>query len=77
MPSKPPFHKQETGYSCVPACLRMVLGSFGLDVSEIELRARCDTTPLYGTEAPLHPPPSFRSSSREGRNNERRAIATG
>ncbi len=53
MPSKPPFHKQETRYSCVPACLRMVLGSFGLDVSESELRARCDTTPLYGTDALL------------------------
>jgi ABC-type bacteriocin/lantibiotic exporter with double-glycine peptidase domain len=51
MPSKPPFHKQETRYSCVPACLRMVLGSFGLDLTEDDLRARCDCTSLYGTDA--------------------------
>ena len=50
MPLKPPFHKQETLYSCVPACLRMVLGSFGVDISESELRTRCDCTP-YGTDA--------------------------
>jgi len=53
MPLKPPFHKQETRYSCVPACLRMVLGSFGLDMSEGELRVRCDTTAIYGTDAML------------------------
>ena len=50
MPLKPPFHKQETRYSCVPACLRMVLGSFGVDISESALRTRCDCTP-YGTDA--------------------------
>ena len=50
MPLKPPFHKQETRYSCIPACLRMVLGSFGVDISESELRTRCDCTP-YGTNA--------------------------
>src|SRR5438132_7346831 len=50
MPSKPPFHKQETRTSCVPACLRMVLGGFGVEVEERELRARCDYT-LSGTDA--------------------------
>jgi ABC-type bacteriocin/lantibiotic exporter with double-glycine peptidase domain len=50
MPSKPPFHKQETRYSCVPACLRMVFGSFGVDIAEGELRERCDCT-YYGTDA--------------------------
>ena len=50
MPLKPPFHKQETRYSCVPACLRMVLGRFGVDISESALRTRCDCTP-YGTDA--------------------------
>ena len=50
MPLKPPFHKQETLYSCVPACLRMVLSSFGVDLSENALRTRCDCTP-YGTDA--------------------------
>ena len=29
----------------------MILGSFGYDLSEAELRRRCDTTPLYGTDA--------------------------
>lgn len=50
MPSTPLFHKQETPYSCVPACLRIVLGSFGLELSEVELRTLCDCTP-FGTEA--------------------------
>ena len=50
MPLKPPFHKQETRYSCVPACLRMVLGSFGVDLSESALRVHCDCMP-YGTDA--------------------------
>jgi ABC-type bacteriocin/lantibiotic exporter with double-glycine peptidase domain len=35
----------------VPACLRMVLGSFGLDISESELRRQCDCTPYFGTDA--------------------------
>jgi ABC-type bacteriocin/lantibiotic exporter with double-glycine peptidase domain len=34
----------------VPACLRTVLASFGLDVSESELRTLCDTT-IFGTAA--------------------------
>lgn len=50
MPSKPPFHKQETRFSCVPACLRMILLSFGVDMPESELRVRCDST-ILGTSA--------------------------
>src|SRR5438067_13369926 len=50
MRSRPPFHKQETPSSCVPACLRMVLSSFGLDVAESELRTLCDCT-AFGTDA--------------------------
>jgi ABC-type bacteriocin/lantibiotic exporter with double-glycine peptidase domain len=34
----------------VPACLRTVLASFGLDVSESEVRTLCDTT-IFGTAA--------------------------
>lgn len=49
--SKPPFHKQETTYSCVPACLRMVLSGLGLDLTEERLRELCDCSPLFGTEA--------------------------
>ena len=50
MPSKPPFHRQETRFSCVPACLRMVLLSLGVDLPESQLRARCDST-ILGTDA--------------------------
>jgi ABC-type bacteriocin/lantibiotic exporter with double-glycine peptidase domain len=50
MPLKPLFYKQETPYSCVPACVRMVLTRFGRELSEAELRALCDCTP-FGTEA--------------------------
>ncbi len=34
----------------MPACLRTVLSGFGVDVSEAELRALCDTT-IFGTTA--------------------------
>ena len=50
MPSKPPFYEQETPDSCVPACLRMVLASFGVELPESELRTRCDCT-HFGTDA--------------------------
>lgn len=50
MKSRLRFYKQETSYSCVPACLRSVLSSLGMEMSEAELRWRCDCTPL-GTEA--------------------------
>lgn len=49
--SKLRFHKQETTYSCVPACLRMVFSGFGLDLSEERLRELCDCTALFGTDA--------------------------
>src|SRR6266404_9552596 len=44
------FHKQETRFSCVPACLRMVLLTFGVDMPESELIVRCDST-ILGTNA--------------------------
>jgi ABC-type bacteriocin/lantibiotic exporter with double-glycine peptidase domain len=50
MRSKLPFYKQEKSYSCVPACLRMVLAAQGQIVNESELRERCDCT-FLGTEA--------------------------
>ncbi|NOT60313.1 MAG: hypothetical protein HOP19_08820 [Acidobacteria bacterium] len=49
-PSKPPFHKQETEDSCVPACLKMVIAGFGQDVTEAKLRRLCDCT-FEGTSA--------------------------
>jgi len=51
MPDSPPFYKQETDYSCVPACLRMVLASLGVFKTEHELRELCDCTVLEGTSA--------------------------
>ncbi len=49
MADQPPFFNQETDYSCVPACLRMVLAAFGLHRSEDELRELCDCT-FLGTD---------------------------
>jgi ABC-type bacteriocin/lantibiotic exporter with double-glycine peptidase domain len=50
-PSKPRFHRQETTYSCVPACLRIALSSFGFEITEERLRELCDCTPVFGTDA--------------------------
>lgn len=50
MPPRLPFFKQETPYSCVAACLRMVLSHFGIEATEDELRLRSLTT-LWGTNA--------------------------
>ena len=50
MQSKLPFYRQEKPYSCVPACLRMVLAAKGYAVSESVLRERCDCT-FLGTDA--------------------------
>lgn len=47
---KLPFYKQETRFSCVPACLRMIFSHFGLHVPEEELRRACDSTD-FGTSA--------------------------
>ncbi|MCP5006862.1 MAG: hypothetical protein GY941_23385 [Planctomycetes bacterium] len=45
-----PFHRQEKPYSCVNACLRMIFDYSGIEVSEKELRDKCNTTEL-GTYA--------------------------
>jgi ABC-type bacteriocin/lantibiotic exporter with double-glycine peptidase domain len=50
MISKLPFHKQEKSFSCVPACLRMVLAGLGVVMSEVDLRQLCDCT-IFGTDA--------------------------
>jgi ABC-type bacteriocin/lantibiotic exporter with double-glycine peptidase domain len=50
MPSKLPFYKQEEPYSCVPACLRMVLAAKGYMMSELALRECCNCT-FLGTNA--------------------------
>lgn len=35
----------------MPACLRMALSGFGLDLTEERLRELCDCNPLFGTDA--------------------------
>lgn len=45
MPEKPPLYKQEAGYSCAPACLRMVLAYFGIFETEERLIELSDCMP--------------------------------
>jgi predicted double-glycine peptidase len=45
MPEKPPLYMQETGYSCAPACLRMVLACFGILETEERLIELSDCMP--------------------------------
>lgn len=45
---KKPHHKQEKDYSCVPACLKMVLKFFDISVDESELRTKLKTR-FFGT----------------------------
>ena len=47
-PLKPRFHRQETTYSCVPACLRIALSSFNVEITEERLGELCDCTPVLG-----------------------------
>ena len=39
---KPPYFRQAYAFSCIPACLRMVLASLDFDISEPELRNLCN-----------------------------------
>lgn len=39
---KPPYFPQAYPFSCVPACLRMVLASFDCEKSESEIRSLCN-----------------------------------
>ncbi len=53
---KPPFFPQAYPFSCVPACLRMVLNTLGCEKSEPEIRSLCDcdetgTSPSNAVEA--------------------------
>lgn len=45
-----PHYKQEHPYSCLAACVRMVLACHGRDLTEQELRQRLGTQP-HGTRA--------------------------
>ena len=56
MPVRPPYYPQETDYSCMVACLRMVLEHLGVVRTEEELRILTDSdfdSPHYpgGAEA--------------------------
>jgi ATP-binding cassette, subfamily C, bacteriocin exporter len=55
---KPPYFRQAHPFSCVPACLKMVLASYNREISETELRSRCDcdetgTTPSNTIKAAI------------------------
>lgn len=39
---KPPFFRQAYPFSCIPACLRMVLTSLDCEIFEPELRSLCE-----------------------------------
>lgn len=43
MPVRPPYYAQETDYSCMAACLRMVLEYLGVSKTEEELRILTDS----------------------------------
>jgi ABC-type bacteriocin/lantibiotic exporter with double-glycine peptidase domain len=45
---KKPHYKQERDFSCIPACLKMVLEFFNKTVAESELRTKLKTKP-FGT----------------------------
>ena len=46
-----PDRRQQTSYSCGPACLRIVAEYFGIEVPEATLRKWADTNPEIGTTA--------------------------
>lgn len=48
-----PHYLQERDYSCVAACARMVLGLYGIERTETELRQLLKTRPGIGTH-PIH-----------------------
>lgn len=50
---KMPYFKQESWYTCGPACLRMVLSFFGIARTEAEVMKECDTTELGTTTAKI------------------------
>ncbi len=41
-----PLLKQEQDFTCVPACIRIVLKSFGIDLPESEIVQACQATPI-------------------------------
>ncbi len=49
MSSEIKYFKQETDYTCGPACVRMMLSKFGIESFEMELEALLETMPNSGT----------------------------
>lgn len=55
---KPPFFQQVHPFSCVPACIRMVLASLDCEKSETEIRSFCEcdetgTSPSKAVESAI------------------------
>jgi ABC-type bacteriocin/lantibiotic exporter with double-glycine peptidase domain len=49
MPLDVPLLRQEHPWTCLPACIRMVLAYRGQLIEEADVAAACRTTPLRGT----------------------------
>lgn len=45
-----PLLRQEHAWTCLPACIRMVLAYRGRLFEEAEIAAACGTVPLRGTQ---------------------------
>lgn len=45
-----PLLRHEHPWTCLPACIRMVLAYRGQLIEEAEIAAACRTTPLRGTQ---------------------------
>jgi len=50
MPLDVPLLRQEHPWTCLPACIRMVLAYRGRLIEEAEIAAACSTTPFRGTQ---------------------------
>ncbi len=50
---KVPYFKQESWYTCGPACLRMVLAALRITKTEIEIMEACGTTELGTTSTQI------------------------
>lgn len=48
-PTKVPYYKQETIYTCGAACMRMILGSIGINKSEKQVAKMLKTNKMIGT----------------------------
>lgn len=46
---KLPLFRQEQPYTCIPACVRIILAYRGHEIAEAELAQACGSVPIWGT----------------------------